>query len=64
MVGGPLRTGEEPLLFLVVNDYRLQIFGFDNQTAVEALHVIDTVAPCDDHGTAMLTNGLRGFHKD
>src|SRR5437867_1018222 len=64
MVGGPLRTGEEPLLFLVVNDYRLQIFGFDNQTAVQAFHIIHAVTPGDNDGAAMLTIGWYELHKD
>ena len=68
MVGGPLRTGEEPLLFLVVNDYRLQIFGFDNQTAVQALDIVYAITPGDDDSTVVFTIGWNllhlGLHKD
>src|SRR5438034_3062781 len=63
-VAHPLRTGEEPLLFLVVNDYRLQIFGFDNQTAVQAFHIIHAVTPGDNDGAAMLTIEWYELHKD
>ena len=53
----------DDLLFFFVSRDRLEIFGFGNQAAVETLHIIDAVAPCNDHGTGMLTNALRGFHK-
>ena len=54
--------GDDLLFFFVSND-RLEIFGFGNEAAVETLHIIDAVATRNDHGTVMLTNTLRGFHK-
>jgi hypothetical protein len=58
-----LSTGEPELLVVFVDHYRLQIFGFDDQTAVETLHIIDSVTPGYDFGAGVLTSGLDGLHK-
>jgi hypothetical protein len=57
---------ESFLIVVVFHDDRLQIFCFDDHTAVEAFDIVDTVAPGNDNSTVMLTNGrngLRGLHK-
>jgi hypothetical protein len=64
--GSLLGVGTLPLLFLFVHDDGLQIFGLNDQTAVEAFDIIDTVAAGNDYGTVMLANGrhrLHGLHK-
>ena len=56
------------LLFVVVHGHRLQIFGFDDQTAVQAFDIIDAVTTGDDDGTVVFTIGWNllhlGLHKD
>jgi hypothetical protein len=51
------------LLFFVFGSDGFQIFGFDNQTAVETLDVIHAVAPGNNYGAVVLTSGLDGLHK-
>ena len=57
------RAGQPALLFVVFGSHRLQIFGFDDQAAVETLDIIHPIAPSNNHGTGVLTSGLRGLHK-
>ena len=45
------------LLFFFVHHDRLEIFGFDNQTAVEALHVIDPVSAGNNLGSVVIAGG-------
>src|SRR5258708_9486628 len=58
-----LVPGGPELLFVFVDRYRLQIFSFDDQTAVETFDIIDAVTPGDDFGAAVLTCELDGLHK-
>jgi hypothetical protein len=54
------------LLVVVIHNDRLQVFGFHDQTAIEALDIIYAVTTGNDNSTVMLTNrrdGLRGLHK-
>ena len=46
------------LLFFVffVNGNRIQIFGFEDLTAVQASDVVDTVPPVQKFGSLVLTN--------
>lgn len=46
------------LLFLFFDHNGFQIVGFEDLPAVQALDVIDTVAPRDDLGPGVLTGGL------
>jgi len=62
LANGPKKA--RVLLFFFFSGDRFEIFGFNNQTAIEALHVIDSVPARNDHGAVMLANSLRGFHKD
>jgi hypothetical protein len=46
-------------LFLVLFDlHRFKVFGLENLAAIQALDVVHAVAPGDDLGTGMVTNGL------
>src|SRR5215469_3826680 len=61
----PAGTGSG-LVFLFVDNYRLQIFCFQDETAVETFHIIDAIAPSNNHSTIVLAIGgrrLRLLHK-
>jgi hypothetical protein len=48
-----------PLLFVFFLDgYLLQVLGFEDLTAVQALDVVHAVTPGDYHGPVMLTSEL------
>ena len=49
---GDLSAG---LVFVCLNGDWFEIFGFEDLPAIEALHVIDTIAPGDDCCLFMLT---------
>jgi hypothetical protein len=44
------------LLVFFVGGNRLQIFGFEDLSAIEALNVIDAVTPGNDFGTEMVAH--------
>ena len=48
------------LFFLVFDSDRLQIFSFENLTAIETLNVVDAV-PARDHLRSLVVTG--GLHK-
>jgi hypothetical protein len=45
----------QALFVFRVDRHRLQIFGFEDLPAVEALHIVDTVPTGDDGCSFMLT---------
>jgi hypothetical protein len=46
------------LFFVFLYFHWLKVFGLEDLTAIEALHVIYAVSAGDDLGTVMLTSGL------
>jgi hypothetical protein len=52
-----LIAGLRGLLFFRFNRHRLQIFGFEDLPAVDALDVIHTIATRDDRRVLVLTGG-------
>jgi hypothetical protein len=51
------------LVFLFVDDDGLEVFGFHDQTAVKAFHIIHAVTPGNDYSAVMLANRWHGLHK-
>ena len=49
---------ERRLLFLFVGGDGLQVFSFENLTAIQALDVIYAIASGNHLGTGMVTSGL------
>jgi hypothetical protein len=47
-----------PLVFVFIDHYRLEVFGFKYLAAIQTLDVIHAVPPCQDHRTFMLAKGL------
>ena len=45
------------LFFFVVHFHGLQVFGFEDLTAVEAFKVLDPVASSNDLGTGVVAGG-------
>ena len=51
---------EGELLFVLFYLYGFKVFGLENLAAVQALDVVDAVAPGDDLGAGMVAGG---WHK-
>ena len=55
---GCVATGQLFFLFVLFNGDRLEIFGVEDLTAIQAFHIIYAVTPCDDFGAIVFTSGL------
>lgn len=55
---------ESGLFLFFVGGDGLQVFGFENLTAVEAFQVIDAVAPGNHLGTGVVASGLHNKRLD
>jgi len=53
-----LAIAEWGLFVFVLDDYRLQIFSFEDLPAIQTLDIIDTVAAGQDHRFFMLAKAL------
>ena len=49
---------ERRLLFLFVGGDGLQVFGFENLSAIQAFDVVYAIASSNHLGTSMVTSGL------
>jgi hypothetical protein len=56
LLRGQIRQAEKRLVFVfILGGHRLQVFSFEDLTAVQTLYIINAVTSCNDFSTVMVT---------